>query len=94
MAPRKSTGEAARIRKLAALLNKERWTSKAPLAVDVPLTIAVHRHHHHHHQAAHRSRDALIKELTKECHLPDYIEIKFLENDMEEDDSSGDSSAE
>jgi predicted GIY-YIG superfamily endonuclease len=32
MAPRKSSGEAARIRKLAALVHKERWTTEASLA--------------------------------------------------------------
>jgi len=37
MPPRNAGGIQNRIHKLIALLNKERWTSKSPLAADVPL---------------------------------------------------------
>ena len=37
--PRNAGGIKNRIRKLHFLLNKRRWTSKAPLAVTIPLTI-------------------------------------------------------
>ena len=37
--PRNAGGPENRIKKLAILLNKDRWTSKAPLAKSMPLVI-------------------------------------------------------
>ena len=37
--PRRTGGPAARIRKLYAVLSKERWTSRAPPSADVPLLL-------------------------------------------------------
>jgi len=37
--PRNAGGVKNRIRKLSTLFNKRRWTSKAPLATTVPLTV-------------------------------------------------------
>ena len=39
MPPRNAGGVHNRITKLIALLNKEQWTSKSPLAADIPLHI-------------------------------------------------------
>ena len=39
VAPRNAGGVAARIRKVITVLNKERWTSKSPLAADIPLIV-------------------------------------------------------
>jgi len=39
VAPRNAGGIKNRIKKLNILLNKERWTSKAPLAETMPLTV-------------------------------------------------------
>jgi predicted GIY-YIG superfamily endonuclease len=42
MAPKKSHGEKARLCKLKALLQKDRWTRNAPLACTVPLVVSVY----------------------------------------------------
>lgn len=39
VAPRKTRGIIPRMEKLATVLKKPRWTSNAPLACDVPLTL-------------------------------------------------------
>ena len=41
MAPKKSHGKTARLTKLQGLLQKERWTEKAPLATSVPLLVTI-----------------------------------------------------
>jgi structure-specific endonuclease subunit SLX1 len=41
VAPRKTRGIDARMQKLATVLGKERWTSNAPLASEVPLTLEI-----------------------------------------------------
>ena len=41
VAPRKTRGIDARMQKLATVLKKERWTSNAPLASEVPLTLEI-----------------------------------------------------
>ncbi len=38
-APRNLGGKAARLKKLTAVMEKERWTSKAPLSSEVPLEV-------------------------------------------------------
>lgn len=71
MPPRKSHGQKARLTKLFGLLQKERWTEKAPLAVDIPLTISF----------CHDVKEDLTI-FVQESHwidsLPDHVTLDFV----------------
>jgi predicted GIY-YIG superfamily endonuclease len=80
IAPRKSHGEKARICKLMALLQKDRWTQNAPLASTIPLVVSVYpppRQEQPDKNDHDKSQNAVVAQEFEEMHqaLPNYIKI-------------------
>lgn len=71
MAPRRPHGPKARLTKLFDLLQKERWTEKAPVAADLPLTLSI----------CHDVRPDLttfVEENNWADSLPEYVTVDFV----------------
>jgi len=61
--PRNAGGMANRIKKLYVICAKERWTSKAPAARDIPLTIRWEHYVDADHDADHEALPDYVKEV-------------------------------
>ena len=92
MAPKKSHGKRARLTKLNALLQKEKWTEQAPLASSIPLVVRIWPSHDNAEEEADEDLKLAIEVLMTKG-IPDHVQIQ-IGHDEEDGESEEDESDE